>query len=96
MAKSSHRSHVIIMQTAKLHATCAHNLGACAGKTDPDLESPEIGKQITEQWMEQLLLTGDGGNLAAFILPLHNSGCSSTQCEIDQFKGPSVDRAIEE
>ena len=41
MAKTSILSRVIITETTKLHAGCVRNLGACARKTDPGLNSPE-------------------------------------------------------
>ena len=41
MAKTSHLSHVIIMQTTKPHAASARNLGARARKTELCLKSPE-------------------------------------------------------
>ena len=86
MVKSSHLSHGIIMQTAKLHVTLAHNLGACAGETDPGLKSPEIKKQITEQWIGATF--GDWRWRQSCRLhvapPQIQLKVPSTQCEIDR------------
>ena len=39
------------METAKPHAACVRNLGACAGKTDPGLNFPEYTNFLRSVWV---------------------------------------------
>jgi len=40
--KSSHLSHVMIMQTTKPHEVCIRNLRGRVEKADPGLKSPKL------------------------------------------------------
>ena len=55
MAKTSHLSYVIIVQTTRPNAACARNLGARAQEID-------LGLNYPEQLLQASNMLGDGQN----------------------------------